>query len=404
MRMTRNRPMWDKFILVSVLFTFLFSIGMVYAEPVHEPHVTVITRPEWVSGELAVYIHAFPQDGAELKQDTITVMASIWNADEKHPVYIYLDGEEAIRIETEGYFRYEWELIGSHQITIRDEFRLFRTSVFNIKAPPPPPLTISLTEFNQKLEKQFMQVFTLACTAAILGVPTGVWVKKKTKIMSEWGLIPCAVLAGFGFRYLPELYMLVPFAAVTAITYIFTRGYASRQVVLIASEGMIDFRDYTLDDEGYIVQDIGPQYWREGFIKRKRMTLVDNKYPIDFRYMGATVRCVTVAGPEHIKETIDEVNVTCSPELAHALSKKDVIERLESQVAKTNFKLIFMERALSSIISEAVLEMERIVEDLKLDSLTSVSEAQLRVEEAAEKMGSALRDQLSNVEGGHEGA
>ena len=395
---TRNRPMWDNFILVSLLFTFSFSTGTVYAELVHEPQVTVITRPEWVSGELAVYIHAFPQDGAELKQDTVTVMVSVWNADEKHPVYIYLDGEEAVRIEEEGYFRYEWELTGSHQITIRDEYRLFRTAGFNIKAPPPSPITITLTDFNQKLEKQFSQVFSLACTAAILGVPTGVWLKKKTKIMSEWALVPCATLAGVGFRYLPDFYMFVPLAAVTAATYIFTRGYASRQVVLIASEGMIDFRDYTLDDDGYIVQDIGPRYWREGFIKRKKMTLVENKYPIDFRYMGATVRCVTVAGSEHIRETMDEVTVTCSPELAHALSKKDVIERLESQVAKTNFKLIFMERALSSIISEAVLEMERIVEDLKLDRLTSVSEAQLRVEEASEKMSSSLRDQLSNVE------
>ena len=396
--MNRNQLCWDRILLVSILFTFFFSTISVYAEPKNDPQVTVITRPEWVSGDLAVYIHQFPIDGAELQQETITIMVSVWNADEKHPVFIYLDGDEAARVEDEGYFRYEWELRGSHQITIRDEYRLFRTAGFNIKAPPPSPITIPLTEFNQKLEKQFSQIFTFACTAAIMGVPTGVWLKKKTKIMSEWALVPCVTLAGLGFRYLPDLYMFVPLAAVTAATYIFTRGYASRQVVLIASEGIIDFRDYTLDDDGYIVQDIGPRYWREGFIKRKKMNLVENKYPIDFRYMGATVRCVTVAGSEYIQETMDEVTVTCSPELAHALSKKDVIERLESQVAKTNFKLIFMERALSSIISEAVLEMERIVEDLKLDRLTSVTEAQLMVEEASDKMSSALQDQLSKVE------
>ena len=396
--MTRNQPKLGRLFLVSLLITFFFSTVSGYAEPTNELQVTVITRPEWVSGELAVYIHQFPLDGAELQQDTVSIRVSVWNADERHPVLIYLDGDEAARIEKEGYFLYEWELRGSHQVTIRDEYRLFRTSIFNIKAPPPSPITIPITEFNQKLEKQFSQVFTLACTAAVLGVPTGVWLKKKTKIMSEWALVPCAAFAGLGFRYLPDLYMFVPLAAVTAVTYIFTRGYASRQVVLIASEGMIDFRDYTLDDDGYIVQDIGPRYWREGFIKRKKMSLVDNKYPIDFRYMGATVRCVTVAGSEHIRETIDEITVTCSPELAHALSKKNVIEQLESKVAKTNFKLIFMERALSSIISEAVLEMERVVEDLKLDRLTSVTEAQLMVEEASEKMSSALRDQLSKGE------
>ena len=395
--MTKNLLSWRWLCLVS-LFMFFFSMTTINAAPTNEPQITVITRPEWVSGELAVYVHQFPDDGAELQQETVTIMVSVWNADENHPVLIYLDGEEAARIEKEGYFLYEWELRGSHQVTIRDEYRLFRTAVFNIKAPPPSPITISLTEFNQKIEKQFSQVFTLACTAAILGVPTGVWLKKKTKIMSEWALVPCAGIAGFGFRYLPDLYMLVPLAAVTAVTYIFTRGYASRQVVLIASEGMIDFRDYTLDDDGYIVQEIGPRYWKDGFINRKKMTLLENKYPIDFRYMSETVRCVAVAGPENIQETIDEITVTCSPELAHALSKKDVIERLESQVAKTNFKLIFMERALNSIISEAVLEMERVVEDLKLDRLTSVTEAQLRVEEASEKMSSALRDQLSRGE------
>jgi len=363
------------------------------------PEVKVITRPGWVSGDLAVYIHSFPHDGAELKQKTISIMVSVWNADEDHPVLLLLDGVEAARIVENGYFLYEWELMGSHRLVMRDEYRIFQTADFNIEAPPPPPLTISLLEFNEKLEKQFTQVFILACTGAVMGVPTGVWVKKKTKIISEWALVPFATLAGFGVWYLPDLYMLVPWTTVTGITYLLTRGYATQQVVLIASEGMIDFRDYTLDDKGYIIEDIGPQYWETGFIKRKKMVLLENKYPVDFRYMGSTVRCVTVAGFDQIDETGDEVTVTCSPELAHALNKKDVIERLESQVAKTNFKLIFMERALGSIISEAVLEMERIVDDLRLDNLSTVSEAQIRVEEAAERMSAALGEQLSSVEG-----
>jgi len=393
----RNHFFWNG-LAPAILLFFLVSINSVYAESQQAPQVTVITKPEWVSGELAVYIHEFPQAGAELKQESITVTVSVWNADEKHPILIYLDSEIAARIVDEGYFRYEWELRGSHRLVLKDEFRIFKAVDFNIVDPPPRPITIPLTEFNQKLEEQFTQVFTLACTAAVLGVPSGVWVKKKTKIMTEWALVPCAFILGIGALYLPQLYMLVPYASVTAITYVLTRGYASRQVVLIASEGMIDFRDYTLDDDGYVVQDIGPMYWREGFIRRKKMCLVDNKYPIDFRYMGATVRCVTVAGIESIQETMNEISVTCSPELAHALSKKDVIEQLETKVAKTNFKLIFMERALSSIISEAILEMERVIEDLRLDQLTTVAETQHRVEEAAKKMNTALKEQLVQTE------
>ena len=385
-------------IVFIITVTLVFQNRFVSATGDFAPEVKVITRPGWVSGDLAVYIHSFPRDGGELEQKTISIRVSVWNANEKHPVLLLLDGEEAARIIDNGYFLYEWELMGSHRLVMRDEYRIFQAADFNIEAPPPPPLTISLLEFNEKLETQFTQVFTFACTAAIMGVPTGVWVKKKTKIISEWALVPFATLAGLGVWYLPDLYMIVPWTTVTTITYLLTRGYATQQVVLIASEGMIDFRDYTLDDDGYIIEDIGPQYWETGFVKRKKMVLLDNKYPVDFRYMGSTVRCVTVAGPEQIVETLDKITVTCSPELAHALNKKDVIERLESQVARTNFKLVFMERALGSIISEAVLDMERIVDDLRLDNLSTVSEAQIRVEEAAERMSTALGEQLIQVE------
>ena len=393
--------MQPRFLLIIILSaTLALQTGIVSGDrDGFAPEVKVITRPGWVSGDLAVYIHSFPRDGAELEQKTINIRVSVWNADETHPVLLLLDGEEAARIVENGYFLFEWELMGSHRLVIRDEYRIFQAAEFNIESPPPPPLTISLTEFNVKLEKQFTQVFTFGCTAAIIGVPTGVWVKKKTKIVSEWALVPFLTLAGFGVWYLPELYMLVPWTTVSAITYLFARGYATQQVILIASEGMIDFRDYTLDDEGYIIEDIGPQYWETSFVKRKKMVLLDNNYPVDFRYRGNLVRCVTVAGPEQIVETMDKILVSCSPELAHALNKKDVIERLESQVAKTNFKLVFMERALGSIISEAVLDMERIVDDLRLDNLSSVSEAQVRVEEAAERMSSALGEQLTRLEG-----
>ena len=363
-----------------------------------KPEVKVITRPDWVSGDLAVYIHSFPRDGADLKQKTIKIMVSVWNADEDHPVLLLLDGVEAARIIENGYFLYEWELMGSHRLVMRDEYRIFQTADFNIEAPPPPPLTISLTEFNTKLEKQFTQVFTFACTAAIMGVPTGVWVKKKTKIISEWALVPFATLAGFGVWHLPDLYMLVPWTTVTTITYLLARGYASQQVVLIAAEGMIEFQEYTLDDDGYIVEAIGPTYWRTGFIKRRKITLKDNRYPVDFQYRGNKVRCVTVSGPEQITETHDGLVVNCSPELAQALNKKDVIEKLESQIARTNFKLVFMERALGSVISEAVLDMERVVEDLRLDKLSTVGEAQQRVEEASLRMTDSLSKQLGEVE------
>ena len=73
-----------------------------------------------------------------------------------------------------------------------------------------------------------------------------------------------------------------------------------------------------------------------------------------------------------------------------------MIERLENMVSDSNFKLLFMERALTSLLSELVLEMENIVGDMKLDRIKTVGQAQERVSEAAEQMKKVITEGLTH--------
>jgi len=356
-----------------------------------EPRVKVITRPEWISGQVAVHIFSFPGDGETYKQDTITVQIAVWGNTQDRPVYLILDGEIAARIETPGYYRYEWDLQGDHHIACRDDYTLFQTAQFNIAAPPPPIPSIPVEEFQEKLQEQFIQVVSLVSLFAAIGVFAGVQLKKKTKIMSEWAFMPLGALALVGAIHLDQAYFLISYSIVAGLTYLLARGYAREQAILVAEEGVIDITSMTLDDEGYQVQDIGPRYWKTGFIKRRRVVLENHRYPIDLDIHGGIfkdikLRVVTVKGHDSIREQDGQLVIECAPELAKALADSTVIERLENEVADSNFKLIFMERALMSLISEIVLEMEQIVGDMKLDKIKSVGQAQRRVTEAAKRM------------------
>lgn len=363
-----------------------------------EPRVQVITKPQWISGQVAVHLFNYPIDGATLQTKTITLQIAVWGVEKTRPVTIQLDGEKVATITEPGYYQYQWNLLGSHHLVIRDQYKIFQTSGFNIKNPPPPPITIPITEFNQKLETQFNQVLTLAITAATLGVPSGIWIKKKTKIMTEWALTPPAILAVIGVNKLPTHYMLIPYAAVTMLTYTLSPPYATKQAILVATKGMVDTRVLTLDEQGYAIQDIGPRHIKTGFIQKKKVNLIENNHPIDFKYPGVNLRCVTVNSPENIKETPTEITIKCSPTLAQALTKQKAIKKLEDQVAENNFKLIFMEQALSSIITETILEMERTLEDLKLDQTTTIPQAQERVEQATEQMKQLLQQQTQHTQ------
>jgi hypothetical protein len=168
--------------------------------------------------------------------------------------------------------------------------------------------------------------------------------------------------------------------------------------VTVIEEGGIDTDVMPLDDEGRAIISVGPRYWRTGFMQVKKIDLQDNRYPINFRFKGTLLRCITVAGRSNIVDTDEKVTVTCSPALARGLAESKVIEDLENKLADTRFKLVFMERALRSVVSQAVQEMEKIIEDQLLDQVVTIPEARDKVAKAAEKMKAAIQEVPAQVE------
>jgi hypothetical protein len=380
---------------LALVLYLLLAVPTIYADEgtssvLPEPTVRIETYPQWKSGDLALFIMDFPQEGVTYTQSSIRFRVAVWGATQEDPIVILLNGEEAARIEGEGLYTYEWHLMGSHHLLIRCYNKIFEQAQFNIKAPPPPAPMILLDEFYTRLEAQRSAVMLTMLGATIAGIPTGIWVKRKTKITSAWALMPLGVFPLLGIRYLPTLYMLIPYGLSAALVYWLAREYADYIAISVIDEGGIDTDVLPLDDEGRAIIDIGPNHWRTAFMHVKQINLIDNRYPINFRFKGTLLRCITVAGKENINQTNEKITITCSPTLARGLAESKVIEDLEDKLADTRFKLVFMERALRSVVSQTVKEMEKIIEDQLLDQVITIEEARNRVNQATEKMKQAM--------------
>jgi len=370
----------------TLLLFFVFFMLCTRGAAADEPRVHVETYPQWTAGPLAIYLLDFPGDGATYSRDTIRIRVAVWGATEINPIQILLDGEEAARIEGPGMFVYEWSLRGSHHLLIRCSTKIFQQAGFNVKAPPPPPPTIQLDEFYRRLEEQRSQMMLAMVAATVVGVPVGIGFKKRTKVTTVWAAVPMGAAVLAGVRWLPDLYMLVPLGLSAGMVYWLAREYADYMAISVIEEGGIDTDVLPLDDEGRAIKEVGPRYWRTRFMHVKRIELVDNRYPVNFRFKGTMLRCITVAGRSNIQETEDQIRIKCSPALARGLAESKVIEDLENKLADTRFKLVFMERALRSVVSQAIQEMEQIIEDQMLDQMATIPEARERVAKATEMM------------------
>jgi len=346
----------------------------------------VETYPQWTSGTLSIYILDFPQNEAIYTSNTIKIRIAVWGATPENPVQIQLNGETTATIENPGMYTYEWSLQGSHHLLIRCPNKIFQQAAFNIKAPPPPPPVIQLAEFTSKLEQQRTTILTTMLTAIIAGIPTGIWTKRKTKITTTWATLPMGAVTILGIRYLPTLYMLIPLGLSATLVYLLAREYADYIAISTVTEGSIETDVLPLDDEGNAITNIGPQHWRTGFIQTKTITLIDNRYPINFRFKGTLLRCITVDGTDNITETPDTIKITCSPTLARSLAESTAIEDLEDKLADARFRLVFMERAIRSLVSQTIQEMEQIIEETLLDQVETIDEAKQRVQTAVEQM------------------
>lgn len=357
-----------------------------------EPRVEVITRPEWISGQVAVHIFNHPKDGTTLESDTVTIQVAVWGTEQTRPLYIILDGNIAARIETPGYYRYEWNLHGSHHLTIRDDYTLFKTAEFTIAPPPPPIPTVAKSFMEEQLAEQKIQVFALMLVASIVGTSTGGTLKRRTKIFTAWAMVPYGLLLTMGTAKLETLYPMIPLALSGVISYVLAGGYADETLALVATEGQIIAKTYTMDDENHAVMGFGPKHWRTGFIHKTPIELQDHNHPIEFQGFNVKLTCAVVQGLENIKETKEGIKIQCSPALARALTEAGVIEDLEEKLADTHYRTIFMEQALNGVISSVIMEMETLMNELKIDQVSTISEAREKVEEASNKLKKQIQD------------
>ena len=252
------------------LILFIAPAAAAAADQTHtapEPRVKVITRPEWISGQVAVHIFTFPSDGSTVKSNTITVQIAVWGVEPGRPVYLVLDGEEAARIETPGYYRYEWDLQGDHHITFRDDFTLFQTAQFNIAAPPPGPKMVTWDQLQAELAENRQNFLTFMTFGAVLGVSLGAYLKWKTRKFTELALIPFVTFLMLGVTRADTLYMLLPAGLVGCATYFAIRDYTSPFVLGSLKEGLVDsHRIIDLDENDEELIGIGLRYWRTGFV------------------------------------------------------------------------------------------------------------------------------------------
>ena len=338
------------FLIVSL--AFIFIIPSVAAER-QEPSVRIETLPRWQSATLNIYIFGMPNDGGEYSQDSITLRVAVWGASEDNPLIIRLNNEEAAIISRDGLFTYEWNLRGSHHLLLRDKFKIFDQAAFNIEAPPPPPAMVKLRELEAQMAEQFNTMIMAMVAATALGVPIGIALKKRTRITSQWALMVPALGLALGVRYILNLYMLIPWGIAAALTYQMAKPYAVTRGLLSLDTNGIQLDTMYLDDEGYKVEGVSPRYWRDGFVKRKKLEIKD-EYPVlvtGYRF-NLTSLCV-----KRIVEGDDFIRIECDRALAVTLMVKNVVQELTQENAQLKARNVILE-AIGSALSSAKIREE----------------------------------------------
>ena len=316
-----------------VVILTLRSPSWAYAQDVEVP-------PYWRAGPVAVYILSFPGDDSTI-HGTVTVQLAVWNVDIDEPIIIYLDGEKAATIIKEGMFTYSWKnLKGSHHLSIVSSIKIFDESTFWVKPPPPRPATVPLQKFLEELEKQRENIILYMGIAAACGPVTGIWMKKKTKIKTQWAFILPTFIIGVGYWRMPQLYMLIPFGITMATTYYLARDYADTLGLMRLRFHGVEVEEIDVDDEGKVIIGISPRYWRKGFILRKKIK-IENEYPCQLIYEGV-LKCIVV---KKVTETEDEMKIECSRALAELLINEGALKEMNKMVEKVQARNTLLENS-----------------------------------------------------------
>jgi hypothetical protein len=217
-------------------------------------------------------------------------------------------------------------------------------------------------------------------------------VKRKTKITSAWAIMPLGVFPLIGIRYLPDLYMLIPFGLSASLVYWLARGYATEKAVTeFHDSGLLRINTYPFDDMGKgIITDVGPRHWRTGFIHVTPLEIEGKEGYLPLEVNGKSYPQIITRG-NGMKETETSIQIKSEWSLAQAFAESKLIERLQKKVADMELAEMLMNRALPVVITrmmqrfEDTLRENIINQDLGTDSLHQ------QVKEATSKLTDELQ-------------
>jgi hypothetical protein len=363
---------------------------------------------KWRVGRLGIYIFQFPYPRTEVINETVVVSPStirgdlvitlaVWGVSEDNPIEIRLDGRVIKQVTRPGYYVVTEKVIGSHHVAVMCRYKVFEEAVFYAVPPPPPPPTIPLAEFLKRLKEQREQVITYMIFSIAGAIPLAIQTKKKTKIKTDYVLIPPAILAYFGYNQMADHYYLLSFSVAYALTYYLAREYADYLGVLTITRNGIITKTYPTDDEGNIINEISLRRWREGFIVRKELELID-PYPIYFEYRGERLKTVIA---EKFEETHDKIKIKCDPKLARALVEAGIIEQIQSKLAGMEFRVLIYERTFKHVLTWAIRQIESWMLRTELDKIARLEgweTVKKKAEEIAEIYTKSPREILKKLE------
>jgi hypothetical protein len=107
---------------------------------------------------------------------------------------------------------------------------------------------------------------------------------------------------------------------------------------------------------------------------------------------GIVIRCVAVRGYENYKVDDEKgvISISCDPALSRVLREAEALEWLQGRMADLEFKTLFTERALRSLVAYVLGEFERLLSDFLIDEVKTPRQLRKRVREAMERMKSQL--------------
>jgi len=304
---------------------------------------------KWRAGDTAIYLTSFPfpvyetinnitLEVPQRIQGSLIVSLAVWNVSAVDPLIIAIDGKDVDFLASEGFYTCTYALEpGSHSITIYNSLKVFEQAAFIVEQAP-QPILIPISEFLEKLKAERETVIRNCLLAAAAGVPVGFWLKRKTKIRTDWILPIPGLMLGIGFFKLPDLYVLLPFASTLVLTYYLCPDFAKWLALAQVKADSLDLSLKLPVDKDQVILGISPRFFRHGFMLKKRLQVVDTlpdvlgSSLIKLNLEDKTCDCIILDPEKGIETSEEAITIYGKPALRKALQDSGIVEKLASEL------------------------------------------------------------------------